>query len=333
MAADVRTVAQLDGHADEGRLIDISHNPRLSQLLGRIEEIRRTLGKLPPSTSDRSRYEHALAGFYIEVGKYVHWLMRQDPATLARVHAEALRWAQETDAFLGQGDRGDGLRVGVPAVDSTHDSATAEPNSEDMSVGDDRSNDSPGVEAIPELEPDLLLDDGTHNSGEPALGLGEEASVGFDGTLGGLSMNLERPDDLEDSQSALAVEPEAVWLSHLRSLMSQLGRPGIALDDPGACEMEKRRLVRATTNMETRWTAFPPEIKHQLLGFVASRAQAVRTRMAVDVELRLALGRMRRFREAFNLELLASLSDDPMPEQGSWDADAEWWWKRLDGIT
>lgn len=329
-------MARFDGHPNEGRLIDISHNPRLSQLLGRIEEIRRTLGKLPPSAPERSRYEHALAGFYIEVGKYVHWLMRQDPSTLARVHAEALRWAQETDAFLGRGDRGDGLRVGVPVVDNTHDSATAEPHGDEMSVGEDWSNDSPAVNAdasIPELEPDLLLDDGTHASAEVPLGLGEEASIGF-GTLGnGMSMNLERPDDFEDSQSALAVEPEAVWLSHLRSLMSQLGRPGIALDDPGACEMEKRRLVRATTNMETRWTAFPPEIKHQLLGFVASRAQAVRTRMAVDVELRLALGRMRRFREAFNLDLLASLSDDPMPEHGSWDRDAEWWWKRLDAVT
>jgi hypothetical protein len=51
--------------------------------------------------------------------------------------------------------------------------------------------------------------------------------------------------------------------------------------------------------------------------------------MAVDVELRLALGRMKRFRDASGVEPLASLGDEPAPERGSWEADAAWWWERL----
>jgi hypothetical protein len=320
----------------EDLLIDISHNPRLSQLLGRIEEIRRVLGKLPPDTPERSRYEHALAGFYIEVGKYVHWLMRQDPSTLARVQAEGRRWASEADAFLGQSrpeTRRDGLRVGMPAIDATHDSATAEPTTgEEMSVGDDWTQDSVGpggvpIENLPDIEPDAIVDDGTAASGDVRLALGDEPSAAGD-PVSDLVAARDRKPVVAEPEPVIP-GPEPVWSSHLRSLMSQLGQAAISLDDPSACEMEKRRLVRATTNMETRWAAFPPEVKRALLGCVSSRAQAVRTRMAVDVELRLALGRMKRFRDASGVEPLASLGDEPAPERGSWEADAAWWWERL----
>lgn len=80
-------------------VIDIAKNPRIAQLLGRIEETRRLLQESPPSS--RAALQAEIDGVYAEVGRYTHWLARQDPHALGRLLAEGEAWAAQLDARLG----------------------------------------------------------------------------------------------------------------------------------------------------------------------------------------------------------------------------------------
>lgn len=75
-------------------IVDIANNPRIAQVLGRIEELRRAAAERPESDPERTRLEHEVASLYVEVGHYTHWLMRQDTQSLARVEEEARRYAE-----------------------------------------------------------------------------------------------------------------------------------------------------------------------------------------------------------------------------------------------
>ena len=81
-------------------VIDLAKNPRVAQLLGRIEEQRRTLRALKDGDEARRGVEAAIAEAYVEVGRYVHWLLGQDPVALARVEAEGARWAAQMQESL-----------------------------------------------------------------------------------------------------------------------------------------------------------------------------------------------------------------------------------------
>ncbi len=75
-------------------IVDIANNPRIVQVLGRIEELRRAAAERPESDPERLRLEGEVGALYVEVGHYTHWLMRQDPQSLARVEEEARRYAE-----------------------------------------------------------------------------------------------------------------------------------------------------------------------------------------------------------------------------------------------
>lgn len=75
-------------------IVDIANNPRIVQVLGRIEELRRAAAERPESDPERARLEGEVGALYVEVGHYTHWLMRQDPASLARVEEEARHYAE-----------------------------------------------------------------------------------------------------------------------------------------------------------------------------------------------------------------------------------------------
>lgn len=75
-------------------IVDIANNPRIVQVLGRIEELRRAAAERPESDPERMRLEGEVGALYVEVGHYTHWLMRQDPQSLAHVEEEARRYAE-----------------------------------------------------------------------------------------------------------------------------------------------------------------------------------------------------------------------------------------------
>jgi hypothetical protein len=527
-------------------VIDISHNPRVSQLLGRIEEVRRVVAKLERTASERQEFEREVDGWYLEIGRYVHWLLRQEPEALARVEAESRRWAAELDSRISQGKMAGKPRAGgsdddeswsvdsvigdAPSVDDASlvelasDSAEAAIDRRELNeatrsvsvskvIGDVEELEEIGashMEALPEEELDgdaleaIEIDDlepvPTQPTGERAPGrpsgptmAPREAPVSASTPAGsqfktsaarrsaesgapvpevplvrapepskaspapsppppppppapvspvtspvvpnppaqdatpkavpqgrdsgpaapapkattgpsagkpsaapppvkpvassspppvragttapaatpagtpprpaptasspppaqGVSA-LDLADEageagpqvepldlkptltdidgegLTDSVVPAATTPvDHAWLGALRDLTAVVGAPEKGTLGEADCLAAANRLLNATTNMNVRWMGFPDGVQQALVGCIACRARNLQLRMAVDVEVRLTLGRLRRFHKARKLPTLTALDEDGRPEGRSWEADAHRWWSQL----
>jgi hypothetical protein len=299
--------------------IDLSFNPRVAAMLGRIEELTRRQGAAGP--------DRRIATLYMEVGQYVHWLLRQDPASEARIAEEGRHWAAELDGRLRRPGISDPLAV-VPARMENLPTPLWEADgpgglessteSSRISVRLERSDDAPpGVAgALVEIVPDELI---------------EPVSVSVD-ALGEL-VEVEPLTDFEevtDSIGATATSPdEHAWMSSLRDLLDMLGAPERGALTEAQCQSAANRLLNATTQMEVRWVGYPDATQTSLCGFVATRCRALQQRMPVDVELRMALGRLRRFHSARKLPVVGALDDSSRPEAASWDVDADRYWSSL----
>ncbi|MCB9663179.1 MAG: hypothetical protein H6732_03630 [Alphaproteobacteria bacterium] len=79
-------------------IVDIAYNPRITEMLGRVEHARRRAAELDERDPARAAAEDEAARLYAELGRYVHWLMRQDPPALSRIDEEARAWAASADA-------------------------------------------------------------------------------------------------------------------------------------------------------------------------------------------------------------------------------------------
>ncbi|HMV69118.1 MAG TPA: hypothetical protein PKA64_19890, partial [Myxococcota bacterium] len=124
--------------------------------------------------------------------------------------------------------------------------------------------------------------------------------------------------------------PDSEWVRDLHDLLAGLGPPEQGRLAEDQAQRAANRLLTATTQMEMRWMGFPDSVQHALLAVIGARARNLQDRMPVDVELRMTLGRMRRFHGARRLPAVRSLEDDARPEHGSWEADSVRWWKLLD---
>lgn len=302
-------------------MIDITHNPRVSQLLGRVEEERRALQR----DDERARVtrERTIAGLFGELGRYVHWLMRQDPASLARVDAEARAWADQVDAQLAQGGRIAARPAGPPPR-----AVVAEAPDDDRPTG--------------ELRPEATADSGRRSFGGGASDSAEQELIELGGDEVIALEGDELPDvevepltdgadgELTDSVAAAAVDPaDEGWVTSLRDLLKMLGPPEPLRLDDAAAAIAARRLSNATNQMEERWIGYPDTAQQALAGLIGSRARHLSERTAVDVELRMVIGRLRRFHSARRLPALNALRDDGRPDHGSWEADARRWWANL----
>lgn len=508
-------------------MIDISQNPRVSQLLGRIEEVRRAVAKLERTNAERREFEREVESWYLEIGRYVHWLLRQEPEALARVEAEAKLWAAEIDARLSQrkgalrqraaggADDEEGWSVDLAAGDapSVDDGSVVELATDSAEQGIDRRDLGEGTRSVsvslilgdelPELEAEPLdeaplaeLEDGaleplgeedaeavpTHPTADPrpparpvgpsmaprpspvadpvplaarvrapeAPAVGPAAAIAgrpptppvvsaappaapslaqrvppaggappvraaaapkppahaaapptkpaaanlFGAPASGAPSQVSaaarapttppvsppvaapaappvspptgsprsasavptarrgppqgeephpiEPLDLKPTLSDIDIEaltdsvvPAATtpvdhaWLGALRDLTEVVGAPEKGTLAEADCLAAANRLLNATTNMNVRWMGFPDGVQQALVGCIASRARNLQLRMAVDVEVRLTLGRLRRFHKARKLPELVALDDDGRPEGKSWEHDAHRWWAQL----
>lgn len=111
----------------------------------------------------------------------------------------------------------------------------------------------------------------------------------------------------------------------LRELLDLLRSP-FDLDDPAELGVEASRVQWAASEFERRTRDFPTDVKVALLGLLAARAQYLRTRLDVDVGIRLSLDRLQRFRIEHSLPAVHGLLPTPVPEHHTWLEDAEAWW-------
>jgi hypothetical protein len=318
-------------------VIDITTNPRVSQLVGRIEELAAESPPVNEPVTQRAAREREVAELYVEMGRYVHWLMRQEPAAIARAAIEARRWATDpasrvptvplilarlappaADLSGARTDRVDRTFVAQPRVpvSASRDSDTSPSGSHASGTPSEFPSDPDAL--LDQVEPELLEDLEAISAEVEEADLVVEP-LGEDG--------LDEPTD--SIAPTAGVPQETAWIRDLNDLLSAVGAPETGPLDAAACASAASRLLNATTQMEVRWMGFPDSVQHGLLGLIACRARGLQQQMEVDVELRMALGRLRRFHGARQLQPVPALRDDGRPSSGSWARDAAQWWERL----
>lgn len=307
-------------------MIDITENPKVTALVARIEAIARAAGS--------READQRLAQLYLEVGHYVHWLLRQEPAAQRRVALEGQRWVRELAAHdltpeMAEADELHPIRVEdlpIPELRWSPGEVERSMDTSRFAVHVERSMEVAGGELVEieelvtdglmEVEPDALL---------------EPLSASVEGVAEVLEVEpLAEEDDITDSVAAMAAMPsEHGWMRSMRDLIEVLGPPERGSMTPEQCQQAANRLLNATTQMEERWIGYPDSAQHALTGYVAARCRALQGRMPVDVELKMVLGRLRRFHAARRLPMVAGLDDRAKSEGASWDADAARWWDML----
>ncbi len=141
--------------------------------------------------------------------------------------------------------------------------------------------------------------------------------------------DIDADDDLFTLDAAEGwPDPDAI-LQLTPDLRALLALP-FDLTSPDDLAVEASRVQWATSDLDTRFAALPPPALAAILGLLSARANLLAERLDVAVGPRLAIERLRRWRTNRSLPQVAGLEVDPLPERGSWEADARSWWAVFD---
>lgn len=279
-------------------VIDIAHNARLTQMIGRLEEARRAAEQ----ASDRAPLDQEVSRLYREVGRYVHWLMRQDADASRRIQEESRRWAEAYDANAGVEPLAvepvEELEVGdipeiehdeideVGVLELTNDSEASQVDIRLLDAAAQGDSFRPPVRVAPRSgsapqEVDLSVYDG----GEPEVA------------------TRTMPVDVGGS---------AGWTEALQGVIGQLGS--------AKAEDAVARIARATSRIEARWARFPASVQEALVRLVGSRIRRLQGSLSAEdeAELKLALGRLRRFSDDRDLALCAAVNHGLSASDRDW---------------
>lgn len=271
-------------------MLDISTNPRLIVLVGRIERLYPGVDTSDAPAEVRGR----ILSTYQEIGRYVHWLLRQDRVATAEILAAVANWGEDSagdpGAAVAPPSEVWGPPVPTVATEAIDEADGAEPEPLDLS----------GV-ILP------LAEDGAFEEAREPVSVSVRTAAS---ALSGVSF------------AVASGEPE--WVDTLRELLRALGEPGIA-----SAGEDRARMEAATDAMELRWLPYPPSAQLALLGMLASRARAIEPMLDGEEDVRGVLARLNRYRESLGLSLVPALAEPPVAEYGSWAEDARMWWSIL----
>ncbi len=270
-------------------MLDISANPRLLVLVSRVERMFPGLDHGGADAASRAKIQAS----YQEIGRYVHWLLRQDRAATAEILATVASWAEDSEGEEPEDD--------VPTLRDAW--LTPPPAADEEEPVED------------EFEPMEIS--------APPLAFGEEEAPA-DQLREAVSVSLRSAASALSGVSFAVSAGEPDWVEAMRDLLRILGEPGMC-----SAEDEGRHLLDTTTSMELRWLAFPPSAQLALLGMLASRARAIEPMLGEEGDVARALGRLQRYRESLGLSLVPALAEPPIAEYGSWAEDARMWWSIL----
>jgi hypothetical protein len=301
-------------------VIDLSTTPRIAQIAGRIERLSEPGGGgVPPDVAARE-----VGALYQELGRYVHWMIRQDPAALARAIEEG------RSAPAGPAPAPGAATLGF------------QPRRVQAGV------DAPGERIAPPASP--VAAEPAPRATEAAPSEGDRRSSAPRGGPGPVTLALALEGEPTQSQEGRAREPDAVTLTDLEPVgdeepaWNEAGPAAMHADEDYAPWLEAfgrvvqdlgsdaerargdvlvARLLAASQGLEGRWEGFPELVQQAVVGAIAGLARAELSRRPGDTELRLLLGRLRRFHEVRQLAPVAALAPGGTPEGASWDRDAE----------
>jgi hypothetical protein len=272
-------------------MVDISNNPRVSQLLGRVEGARKD-HVLAEDELASPEVDRLVDEAYREIGQYVHWLLRQDRDAVQRIAQEAEQWVKKQAQLLAQDAEEDLDELDIVDLEMT------------------------GVESMGLLEEEL---------GEMGI---SDLDTGM----------VEILDDDADSQEIsldaheLPEVPElgdgVPWGRVVTDLLNMVGPP-VRVETDEETKRRAARLLNATTDMRVRWMDLPDSIQLTLVGYIASLGRDLVDVELVEVDIRLMIGRLRRYRQTAGLPPVVALDPDGRSEYDDWVADAQRWWRAL----
>lgn len=290
-------------------MVDISANPRVSQLLGRIEASADARDVQEQGSASWVKLNQRVDDDYRELGKYVHWLMRQDRGSVEKIRDEADRYQRRREEMLARLGQTSTTGTTAPTPSTIPRVREELPLvSAELVERDDNTDVPDGIE-FEEME-------------WPAVQMLQEI-VDLDVTVGGITSDGRAREDMVRD-----VASQIEWVRALKDLMAMVGKPR-TLSDADAASAQGNRLLNATTGMEVRWLEFPDSVQVSLVGFLGSYARHVQEVAETDVEARLTLGRLTRYQAARGLPAMRVLDPRGKPEYDSWAEDCRQWWEVL----
>lgn len=289
-------------------VIDIAANPRLTQMLGRIEEARRALD----GADDRAALEAEISALYQEVGRYTHWLMRQEPETIQRLEAEARKWVDNYDLSSGVEvaeieaveeveideleDLEDAEEVSVLELTADSEASSVDVRLLDTDVQGDRDRPPVRVPARPDSGP-------------------QEYEMG-DWEDGGETLRPEQDEPVYATATMpIEIGGRSGWTDHLQLMLAELGE--VERDDA------VRKVIRGTMRIEARWSRFPESVQAGLCRLLAARIRQLQGGAEGEqaADLRLAIGRLRSFADTQGLAPCAALDEAAGPDTDDWEVE------------
>lgn len=134
---------------------------------------------------------------------------------------------------------------------------------------------------------------------------------------------------------SLSLDTIAERMEALGSVENDLGelldllRPPRDLVDPRVMPDEASKVQWASGELAGRLADSPSCVQAAVLGMLAARARNVAEHLDVDIGPRMAIDRLRRYRDQQDLPSVAGLSPNARPERASWADDARAFWEML----
>ena len=279
-------------------MLDPSRFPRVSQLLGRVEALLQARHRAVES-SEVAELESQISDLYAEVGRYVHWLLRQDP----RTHQPVQNEARKLRSAVAPGG------PGLPPMASTPLPAV-DPDSVSYGRSLGPAGRDPASVSVERLGADL----GSVSVDARGLDLG---SVSVDAR----SMDLGSVVSRSVVRAAYAL-PDAPWADSVQRVLRKASLRGERGGRPVRCVLD------AVNSLERAGAELPDAVLRAVIGVLVSRAESLRVQTPGDVDLRLAEARLKRLHMGRELDPVPGI-DAPAPP-GGWDAELAVWLARLE---
>lgn len=296
-------------------LTELLGNPRIAQLLRDADQASSLLARDPSGVSSADVRE-ALASIHRDLGRELHTLVAERGPT-----QEPIPTPEEPPSF-GPGDASTVLPTAP---------ATLAPlaSSRDPLYDDDWYTDE-AAGAGPLFADDDLSDEHTDvpEADDEDTGRPVTAEVGPVGEVVSLNALVADSEDPDGELSALRAHERPAWARELADLLDLVALPD-DLVDPGVLPDEASKVQWASGEVDHRLPRFPQRVQLALIGLLAARARNVQAHLDLDIGPRMAVDRLRRYRELNDLPWVVGITPGPGPETTSWADDAEAYWLLL----
>lgn len=290
--------------------------PSLARLLRSADEAASLMASRPRGEAPEIR--EALDSIHRDLGRAVHALAREHGATSP---PSAPSDVSEEEAGFGLPETTD-----TPSAGPSDGPSPLGARSIDPLYDDDWYTDESASPDAPLFGADDLPDEPTDVPGGE-IELAEPVPAGPVRVLEDLLVDADAPTGALFALRSESGDPPE-WKADLDDLLGLIALPLDLVDVDGMPE-EASKVQWASGELDHRLPRFPEAVQLALLALLAARVRNLQGHLDLDIGARLALDRMRRYRELNDLAWVIGLLPGSRPEGRSWADDAMSWWKLL----